>query len=343
MHKDGPPEAVPFGTGLPAGSAVRGVHSDRNGAVWAVANRSVYRAEALPDAWQRNWRELAQMPWGNHDISGAVADGKLYVAGGMAAHGFPAVYTLFDELFVHDPRVGVWSVAGRMDTPRCYSGVAALDDKVWVVGGYFGPNDKRQPIARVEVFDPKTAKWTRGPQLDRARAEPVVVTVGDRIYVVGGADEKTEHKSVVSIAAGEAAWRPEPDAPEPVRQAGGCVLDGKIYVVTGGRGEFCYDPAARQWTKLAEVPGGKTPRACLCAPHGGEVWAMGGYDTAEPRATWRYSPKDGQWRRGPDLPTPLGWGAAVDFGGKLIIAGGAYYSEEHGYYIFTDRTLELRQ
>jgi len=327
----------------PLPGALRAVHTAGDGSIWVVTGGRVYRADPAPDAWQRHWESLAPMPWGNHDVFGAVLDGKLYVAGGMAAHGYPATYTFFDELFVYDAERKEWSVAGTMETPRCYCGVAALDGKVWVVGGYFGPNDDRKAIDCVEVFDPKTGKWSVGPALDRPRAEAVVVTVADRLYVIGGAEKNVEHKSVVSIVAGEKQWRPERDAPEPVRQANGCALGGKIYVITGGRGEFCYDPARRKWSKLPAIPGGKTPRACLCAAHNGEVWVMGGYGTDEPRATWRYSPKDGKWRRGPDLPTPLGWGAAGELGGKLILAGGAYRSEPHKYYIFTDRTLMLRE
>ena len=331
--------------GLPR-AAICAIHADSDGGLWVVAGGGIYHAEAAPDAWQRNWKPLARMPWGNHDIFGAVLHGKLYTAAGMASHGFPAEYTHFAELFVYDPRADAWAIAGRMDRPRCYSGVGVLDGKVWVIGGYFGPDKQRVATDEVQVFDPKTGKFSAGPKLDRPRAEPVCDTVGGRFYVIGGADAKEEIKSVVSIGAGEAAWRAEPDAPGPIRQASGCALDGRIYVCAGPQGVLCFHPATGKWQKVEGLA--KAPRAALTAAHAGEVWIMGGYDTDEPRGVHVYSPKSGKWRRGPDLPTPLGWGAAVEIGGKptaagkLIIAGGAYYSEPHKYYIFTDRTLMLR-
>jgi len=322
-------------------AAVRAIHTDSAGGLWVVAGGGIYHAGPAPNAWQRNWKPLARMPWGNHDIFGAVLDGKLYTAGGMASHGLPAVYTHFAELFAYDPRSDAWAIAGRMDRPRCYSGVGALDGKVWVIGGYFGPDKQRVATDEVQVFDPKTGKFSPGPKLDRPRAEPVCDTVGGRLYVIGGADAKEEIKSVVSIGAGEAAWRAEPDAPGPIRQASGCAIDGRIYVCAGPQGVLSFDPATGKWQKVEGLA--KAPRAALTAAHAGEVWIMGGYDTDEPRGVHVYSPKTGKWRRGPDLPTALGWGAAVEIGGKLIIAGGAYYSEPHKYYIFTDRTLMLRE
>jgi N-acetylneuraminic acid mutarotase len=326
--------------GLPA-AAIRGVHSDCEGGLWVVAGGSIHRAQATPNAWQRHWRPLAPMPWGNHDICGAALDGRLYAAAGMASHGYPAAYTHFRELFVYDPKADAWAVAGRMEQPRCYSGTAAFDGKVWVMGGFRGPDNRREPIADVEVFDPKTGRFSAGPKLDQPRAEPVVAVAGDRLYVIGGTDGKEELKSVVSIGTAQSEWRRESDAPGPVRQAAGCALDGSIYVCAGPQGVMRFDTRANKWERIAGLE--KAPRAPLMAAHRGEIWIMGGYGTDEPRAVLVYSPKDGKWRRGPDLPTPLGWGAAVEIDGRLILAGGAYYSSEHKCYIFSDRTVVLRE
>jgi hypothetical protein len=84
------------------------------------------------------------------------------------------------------------------------------------------------------------------------------------------------------------------------------------------------------------------PNAPLTADRKDGIWVMGGWGTQEPRATFRYSPVNGTWMRGPDLPTPLAWAAAADVGGRLVVAGGAWYSEAHRYFIFSDRTWTLR-
>ena len=53
----------------------------------------------------------------------------------------------------------------------------------------------------------------------------------------------------------------------------------------------------------------------------------------------RYSPKGRRWTTGPDLPVPLGWGAAAEVGGRLYLAGGL---GRRGYVsVFSDATYVL--
>lgn len=329
--------------GLPDG-AVRAVMTATDGTTWVVAGDKVYRAKPTRDAWQGDWQRLKSMPWGNHDIFGAVSNGDLYVGGGMASHGFPAEYTFFDEIFRYRHRDDEWSVVGRMATPRCYAGTVQMGGDIWVVGGFFKVKGKRVPTDRVEIYDPESGTITRGPDLHRPRAEPVVVNLRGRIYVVGGAGDKKEFRSMVSTGTGQKEWQPEEPAPGRVRQATGCVAGGKIYVFTGRHKAFCYDPDSSEW---AELPApGKTaavPRAALCTGYEGEVWVMGGWDTKTPGATWIYNPDDSKWRRGPDLPKPTGWGAAGEINDRLVIAGGARHSKQHGYFIFSDEVYMLRE
>ena len=49
--------------------------------------------------------------------------------------GWPAATHVFDELWAYDPRTDVWRVAARIPYGTCYCGLAALDGKIWVVGG----------------------------------------------------------------------------------------------------------------------------------------------------------------------------------------------------------------
>jgi len=55
-------------------------------------------------------------------------------------------------------------------------------DKLYVVGG----SDGTQSLASVEIFDFEKGSWTSGPTLNTPRANVRAVTVGDRVYAVGG-------------------------------------------------------------------------------------------------------------------------------------------------------------
>ncbi len=332
--------------GLPA-APVRAVHTDRDGAIWVVAGGDVLRTPSTS-----RWRRLASLPVGNHDFYGVLLDGTLYVSGGITHYGYPVKMAALDSLWAYDAKKNQWDVLPPMSVKRGYCGIAALAGEIWVLGGYTytaATGDRRQTLRLVEVFNPSTRQWRRGPALEVPRAELVALTAGGRLYVIGGADEKREFASMLSIAPGETTWRSEPDAPRTFRQASGCVLDGKIYVGRGrsdafpnAPGLYVYDPERRGWdTSVPPMPIGP-PNAPLTAVHDGEIWVMGGWGTKHGRAIHRYAPQTRTWTRGPDLPIPLGWGAAVEMDGKLVIAGGAYYAREHHGFIFSDCAFLLR-
>ena len=173
----------------------------------------------------------------------------------------------------------------------------------------------------------------------------VALTVNDRLYAVGGADDESPTAEVLSIGAGETSWRVDAPAPGPVLQASGCVLDGKIYIAAGPSsqcpGLFVYDPGQDSWNEI-EHPS-RPPSAPLCTAFNGSVWVMGGRGAKSGQtASFAYAPDTGQWRRGPDLPSPVSWAAAAVVNGRLLIAGGAYRDERVGDYFNSDRVFLLR-
>jgi len=331
--------------GLPGGE-VQGMYCDSRGCLWAVVSGSLYRLAAPPDAWQHAWHSLAPLPYGNHDIFAENLNGRIYVPGGMAAHGFPGVFTNFDVMFVYDVRVDRWTSTSPMAvTRKCYAGVAALSGKIWVVGGGCDINGKRIPTDVVEIFDPVSETWTCGPRLDMPRMESVVVQSGGRIYVLGGGGPQGALRSAVSIGPGETLWRQETDVPSPVGQSSGCALDGTVYLMLGigKKALIAYDTKTREWrTDLPPFPNNKPPRAAGVAAHRGEIWVMGGADTDEGCGTWRYSPSEKSWQPGPPLPHNMTWTSATSFDDRLYIIGGATYSSQHGYFIFWDHAYALR-
>lgn len=307
-----------------------------------------WESRSLPasaSTWQRNWQELPRLPFGNHDIVGAVLGDKLYLAGGIACHGLGGKYKYFDTLLVYDPNALSWTMAPPMSKARCYAAAAEMGGSVWVIGGGVDRGGVRVPVDLVQCYDPKAGRWSDAPALDVSRMEAVAATVGGRLYVLGGSDNADNRTlaTMISIGLSENAWRREPDLPVPMRQYAGCVLADKIYVCIGKHGLFSYDPVRQQWQRLPATPSGKPPRAALVAAHKGEVWVMGGQDVENGLATWVYSPGTSRWRAGPELPLPMSWGAAVSLGGRLMIAGGACYAPEHKYYIFWERAFALRQ
>ena len=318
---------------------VQAAYTDSRGNVWLSMGSELYRRQADEKAWQRHWKALSPMPGGNHDIFSVEVGGRLYTAGGVTSGwGFPAEHHWFDELWAYVHATGVWEVAGRLQAELCYNGIATLEQDVWVVGGADNVDDVRVPTAAVQIFDPRTAAWRQGPEMNEARMEPVVVTAAGRIYAIGGAsDNSSPMASVESIGPKEQSWRMEAPLPKPMRQFAGATLDGIIYCISKEAG-FSYNVQTGTWSELPRLQ--NMPQAAQVAAHNGEIWVLGGVRI---KRTFRFDPANGEWLPGPDLPTEQSWGSASDLDGRLVVAGGARWSEFHQRYIFDDSAYMYRE
>ena len=322
------------------------LHSDADGHIWFTSGTRLMRLEAAPDAWQRHWESLGPLPGGNHDILAAELDDYLYVAGGLTVGwGFPAERRIFDELIRYDPGTNSWSVVSQMPAPLCHNGLTAFQGEIWAVGGRADLKDREKtyelvPLDEVTIFDPASGTWRWGPALNTARTETIALTAKGRVYAIGGAHRGLGEEalaSVESIGPGESAWRFGPELPRPIQQFDGCVLNEIMYVI-GREGFFALDPAHAEWEDLPAPS--HLPVSSYVAAYEGEVWALGDHMT---RKSWRYSPEERVWRSGPDLPKENSWGGAAVLNGRLIVVGGAHWSERQNVHIWDERVFALRK
>ena len=94
------------------------------------------------------WELLpGRLPVGNHDHFLCEASGTLWLAGGLTHfRSYPARLHVFDELFSFDKAQGGWSSV-PMPAPRCYNGLAALENLIFVIGGA-APQGDPQPLPK---------------------------------------------------------------------------------------------------------------------------------------------------------------------------------------------------
>src|ERR687898_2601246 len=78
---------------------------------------------------------------------------------------------------------GAWSVKAPLPRTNSEFGVAELDGKIYVMGGY--PAD-RKTVAEVQVYDSKTDKWQITAPLPQALNHIMPAAVNGKIYVIGG-------------------------------------------------------------------------------------------------------------------------------------------------------------
>lgn len=290
-------------------------------------------------AAQQQWEVVARMPASNHDLTAAVLFDKFYVAGGLTAEwGFPTRSHPFDELWELDPKTWRWRIAGRFGRGRIYCATAAFDNKIWIIGGdVIEADGTRHAVTTMQLYDPRTGKVSEGIPNTIARPMPMALAANGRLYVMGNERDRYDQPGrMESIGVGETAWRREPDGPTGMGPLAGATLDGKLYVAVRDQGLAIFDTLTKQW----EVDASFKPRSCQMTAYRGEIWMLGGRDTAGEDQTLIYSPRTRQWRQGPKLPRPLSWGAAEVVNGQLIVAGGAAsYGRD---YLYNDRTFVLR-
>lgn len=295
-------------------------------------------------AEQKDWQIVARMPASNHDLTAAVLGNKFYVAGGLTAEwGFPTRSHPFDELWELDTKSWRWRVAGKFGRGRIYCATAAFAGKIWIIGGdVIDPDGTRHAVTTVQLYDPKTGNVTEGVPNTIARPMPMALVANGRLYVMGNERDKDGNTGrlpgrMESIGVGETVWRQEPDSSMILGPLAGATLDGRLYVAVRDRGLAIYDTT----TKLWELDEKFKPRSCQMTAYRGEIWMMGGRDTAGEDQTLIYSPKTKAWRQGPRLPRPLSWGAAEVVSGQLIVTGGAAsYGKD---YLYNDLTFVLRR
>ncbi len=159
---------------LPGGPALQGMNlvalhgkiyriggmSPRNSPGTATDNYST-ADNARFDPATRKWEDLPSLPEprSSHDV--VVVGNKIIVTGGWAIRGKRTDWA--DTLAILDlsAKNPAWTSA-RQPFHRRALMAAALDDKMYVIGGF----DEKSDIVRdVSVYDPATNAWSQGPQL----------------------------------------------------------------------------------------------------------------------------------------------------------------------------------
>ena len=226
---------------------------------------------------------------------------------------------------------GHWeSLPAMPGTPRFYVGVAAVGERIFVVGGFGAGPESRE----VTAYDTAKGSWARLATLPASFQMPNVAAVGGRLFVVGG----LEQKAVVEYDAANDAWIPHPDVPvtrgrgqsavgvwgTKILIAGG-VIPGKSAngLNTGMRQHevLALDTASGTWETLPDLS--LTRGYCMGAVVGDRFWVMGGSsDFVRTDDVTVLDLKTNTWMDQPMLPITLSSAAVSILGGKVYLIGG---------------------
>lgn len=226
-------------------------------------------------------------------------------------------------------RPGTWNSLAPMPSERQEVAVAALDGKVYVLGGL---GDGAAPVATVEVYDPARNAWEARAPLPLPLHHPAAAVVEGRLYVVGGYTggrvNWTAHAGLYEHDAAADAWVARPPMPTPRGALAAAAIGGRLHAVGGAADSALaahevYEPATGRWRAALPMTVARDHLAAVALD--GRLWAIGGrssfmgtqYATVE-----IYDPASDAWSGVPPLPNGRGGLAAAVAGGRLFVLGG---------------------
>jgi N-acetylneuraminic acid mutarotase len=265
------------------------------------------------------YRRGAAAPQALTEVAAASVGGRIYLLGGLAASGGQ------QRVEVYDPAAQAWMAGPALpgDAPTHHLAVAAWRGQIYVLGGY--TDLSFTPTAMTLRLDPASGAWTRLRDQPIARGAATAQTLGDRLYVVGGASPVQGTTALWAYDPASDTWVSRASMPTPREHLASCA-DGLRMLVVGGRAPSnlrsaeVYEADRDRWTSAAELP---TARGGLAAASlDRRCYVVGGEALDRPPPNTFAENEAFDWDRGtwstlPPLPTPRHGLAAVAVGPAL--------------------------
>lgn len=253
-----------------------------------------------------------------------------YIQGYLKILSIVFVFFLFAINIMAQTPLGTWSRLTPVNEARQEVGVAELNGKIYLIGGFRdNPTGRLEVATTVEVYDPKTDRWTFVASLPEPLHHTTAVSLAGKIYVIGG-------YNTLSFNPVASAYRYDPQVNQwtkianlPTKRGAlaSVVIGSKIYSV-GGEGELAtgdlasYDPATDRWTTLASMP---NPREHITAGViNGKMYVAGGRRPGNftLNILEEYDPVTNIWRSRAPMPTGRSGIAGEVVNGRFYVFGG---------------------
>jgi len=219
----------------------------------------------------------------------ALPDGRVLIAGGESRTG-----SALSSAEIFDPRTNAAGLASAMTAARNRNTATALaDGRVLIVGGVSG---RGRYLSTAEVYDPATRAFRRVGDMAMPRHKHGAVRLADgRVMIVGGENSDGRLAATEIFDPASNRFTPGPrlaSAHYKLPDAIVLLRDGAVLVAGGGETPEIWVPGAPAFKTVRGDAIGERSFATATLLHGGDVLALGGYDSAirPTAAAWRISP-----------------------------------------------------
>ncbi|HWW82382.1 MAG TPA: tyrosinase family protein, partial [Vicinamibacterales bacterium] len=209
--------------------------------------------EPIDNAWEYDpaadsWKSLAPLPGKRGAALAAEVGGKIYLIGGAttADGSKDPFFTFFGPSKVlstndvYDPATNKWESRTPMSVARNHAFGAAVNGKIYVIGGRTGHAFILSATNTdvVEEYNPFSNSWSAPKErMPTARSGGAWGTDGRRIFVAGGEVTTTElvgaFRAIEAYDAVTNSWMTLPPMPMPRHGVAGAVIGNQFHLVSG--------------------------------------------------------------------------------------------------------------
>lgn len=219
-----------------------------------------------------------------------------------------------------------WTAEASMPSARSDLGAAAVDGKIYAIGGRNGD----MVFATNQQYNPATNTWTYKAPMPTPRYDFATAVYDGKIYCMGGVPTLNFYQEGVGFILSNVTeiYDPATDnwttgAPMPQTSDGKAnVVNGEIYVISGIDNpniylNQVYDPVTNHWSIKTPVPD-RNSYCDAAAVIGDKIYVIGGNDFSLTYDIVQiYNTVTDSWTAGTSPPVYMGGGAkgAVTIGG----------------------------
>jgi N-acetylneuraminic acid mutarotase len=199
------------------------------------------------------WSTKTALPTARAYMQAGVANGKIYVFGGWTSPENPT-YGYVNATEIYNPQTDTWSAGAAIPLPIYRYALAALDNKMYLIGG----NERVRAIAggfdyptvnRMLIYDPATNTWAMGASLPVAVIAVAGATTGitapAAIYVFGENTDRGSHTFTQIYNPKSNSWLNGTESPEFNTAPALAVLNDAFFLMGGSYSEFT--PSSTPW------------------------------------------------------------------------------------------------
>ncbi|HEY6171991.1 MAG TPA: kelch repeat-containing protein [Candidatus Kapabacteria bacterium] len=277
------------------------------------------------------WSEIPKLPVVLNWPMTAQLDGKIYVFGGVDNTASKSVY-------VYTPGATSWTkLSATMPKAKFGGYAAAVNGKIYIVGGMILSGTSFAANNETYEFDPVAGTFTPKAPIPAKLAFFAGAEVGGKVFVIGGATGTAatvvDSNFIQVYDAATNTWtRSASKPPYSTRYAASAVLNNKIYVMGGSKGNAYLDQAWRgtvsgdnvTWEELSSMPEALTRPSAGAA--NGKVVLTGGINDVSPidySNTYIYNEATSSWTTSYAIPVATyNAGQLFGMGNDLYFVGG---------------------